>query len=181
VVEVINNLNHSRSESDKASPLCFFSYGWFESLFHFEPSLVLDYLPPFVKKFWSPPLVAWKYVKTYGQEFFNYGALGRFVRASQVTKIIHSGCACSRNSSFSFALYWCDARKVCGPSNANIKFYVCYCVVHGNGSFTMYVEGCCESSFCKAVSDVGSTCSGDRTAKIICCRIGLCLKVMREH
>jgi len=45
----------------------------------------------------------------------------------------------------------------------------------------MYVKGCCESSFCKAVSDVGSTCSGDRTAKIICCRIGLCLKVMREH
>ncbi len=38
VVEVINNLNRSRSESDKTSPLCFFSYGWFESFFHFEPS-----------------------------------------------------------------------------------------------------------------------------------------------
>jgi len=76
---------------------------------------VLDCLPPFVRKFWSPLLVAWKYVKTYGQELFNYGALGRFVRASQVTKIIHFGCACSRNSSFSFALYCCDAQEVCGP------------------------------------------------------------------
>ncbi len=47
---------------------------------------VLDCLPPFVRKFWSPPLVAWKYVKTSGQEFFNYGALGRSVRASQVNK-----------------------------------------------------------------------------------------------
>jgi hypothetical protein len=36
---------------------------------------VLDCLPPFVRKFWSPPLVAWKYVKTFGQEFFSYGAL----------------------------------------------------------------------------------------------------------
>ncbi len=36
---------------------------------------MLDCLPPFVRKFWSPPLVAWKYVKTYGQEFFSYGAL----------------------------------------------------------------------------------------------------------
>jgi hypothetical protein len=36
---------------------------------------VLDYLPPFVRKFWSPPLVAWKYVKTFCQEFFSYGAL----------------------------------------------------------------------------------------------------------
>jgi hypothetical protein len=25
---------------------------------------VLDCLPPIVRKFWSPPLVAWKYVKT---------------------------------------------------------------------------------------------------------------------
>jgi hypothetical protein len=61
---------------------------------------VLDCLPPSVKKFWSPPLVAWKYVKTYGQEFFSYGALGRSVRASQVNKIIHSGCTCSRFPSF---------------------------------------------------------------------------------
>jgi hypothetical protein len=38
------------------------------------PSM-LDCLPPFVRKFWSPPLVAWKYVKTSGQEFFSYGAL----------------------------------------------------------------------------------------------------------
>ncbi len=38
-------------------------------------SSVLDCLPPFVQKFWSPPLVAWKYVKTFGQEFFSYGAL----------------------------------------------------------------------------------------------------------
>jgi hypothetical protein len=36
---------------------------------------VLDCLPPFVRKFWSPPLVAWKYVKTSGQKFFSYGAL----------------------------------------------------------------------------------------------------------
>jgi hypothetical protein len=33
---------------------------------------VLDCLPPFVRKFWSLPLVAWKYVKTSGQEFFSY-------------------------------------------------------------------------------------------------------------
>jgi hypothetical protein len=32
---------------------------------------VLDCLPPLVRKFWSPPLVAWKYVKTSGQEFFS--------------------------------------------------------------------------------------------------------------
>jgi hypothetical protein len=61
---------------------------------------VLDCLPPYVRKFWSPPLVAWKYVKTSGQEFFSYGVLGRSVRASQVNKIIHSGCACSRFPSF---------------------------------------------------------------------------------
>jgi hypothetical protein len=42
---------------------------------------VLDCLPPFVIKFWSPPLVAWKYVKTSNQEFFSNGALGIFVRA----------------------------------------------------------------------------------------------------
>jgi len=57
------------------------------------PSM-LDCLPHFVRKFWSPPLVAWKYVTTSGQKFFSYGALGRSVRASQVNKIIHSGCAC---------------------------------------------------------------------------------------
>jgi hypothetical protein len=28
---------------------------------------VLDCLPPFVRNFWSPPLIAWKYVKTSGQ------------------------------------------------------------------------------------------------------------------
>jgi hypothetical protein len=37
---------------------------------------VLDCLPPFVKKFWSLPVVGWKYVKKFGQEFFSYGALG---------------------------------------------------------------------------------------------------------
>jgi hypothetical protein len=61
---------------------------------------VLDCLPPFVRKFWSPPLVAWKYVKTSGQEFSSYEALGRSVRASQVNKIIHSGCACFHFRSF---------------------------------------------------------------------------------
>ncbi len=61
---------------------------------------VLDSLPPFVRKSWFPPLVAWKYVKTSGQEFFNYGVLGRSVCASQVNKIIHSGCACFRFPSF---------------------------------------------------------------------------------
>jgi hypothetical protein len=25
--------------------------------------------------------------------------------------------------------------------------FMCYCGVHGNGSFIMYQEGCCESSF----------------------------------
>jgi hypothetical protein len=61
---------------------------------------VLDCLPPFVRKFWSAPLVAWKYVKTSGQEFFSHGALGRSVRASQVNNIIHSGCACFHFPSF---------------------------------------------------------------------------------
>jgi hypothetical protein len=34
---------------------------------------VLDCLPPFVRKFWSPPLVASKYVKTSGQSFSTMG------------------------------------------------------------------------------------------------------------
>ncbi len=63
------------------------------------PSM-LGCLPLSIRKFWSPPLVAWKYVKTSGQEFFSYGALGKSVRASQVNKIIHYGCACSRFPSF---------------------------------------------------------------------------------
>jgi hypothetical protein len=61
---------------------------------------VLDCILPYVRKFWSLPLVAWKYVKTSGHEFFSYGALGRSVRASQVNKIIHSSCVCSRFPSF---------------------------------------------------------------------------------
>jgi hypothetical protein len=61
---------------------------------------VLDCLPPFVRKFWSPPLVAWKYVKTSGQEFFSYEAMGRSVRASQVNEIIHFGSACFHFPSF---------------------------------------------------------------------------------
>jgi hypothetical protein len=61
---------------------------------------MLDCLPPFVRKFWSPPLVAWKYVKTSGQEFFSYGALGRFIRAFQVNKIIHFGCAYFHSPNF---------------------------------------------------------------------------------
>jgi hypothetical protein len=59
-----------------------------------NPPSVLDCLPPFVRKFSSPPLVAQKYVKTSGQEFFSDGVLGRSVRVSQLNKIIHSGCAC---------------------------------------------------------------------------------------
>jgi hypothetical protein len=38
---------------------------------------VLDCLPPYVRKYWSPPLVVWKYVKTSGQEFYSYRELGR--------------------------------------------------------------------------------------------------------
>jgi hypothetical protein len=38
---------------------------------------VLDCLPPIVRKFWSLPLVAWKYVKTSGQEIYSYRELGR--------------------------------------------------------------------------------------------------------
>jgi hypothetical protein len=53
-----------------------------------------------VRKCWSPPLIAWKYVKTSGQQFFSYRTLGRSVCASQVNKIIHSGCACFRFPSF---------------------------------------------------------------------------------
>ncbi len=55
---------------------------------------VLDCLPPIVRKFWSPPLVAWKYVKTSGQEFFSYRELGRSVCVSKFNKTIHSGCDC---------------------------------------------------------------------------------------
>ncbi len=47
---------------------------------------VLDCLPPFVRKLWPPPLVAWNYVKTSGQEFFSNRVLGRSVHASQVNK-----------------------------------------------------------------------------------------------
>jgi len=43
----------------------------------------------------------------------------------------------------------------------------------------MYVEGYRESSFCYAAPDVGSTCTGDRAAKIICCRTRFCSKVLR--
>jgi hypothetical protein len=35
---------------------------------------VLDCLPPIVRKFWSPPLVAWKYVKTSAQDFSAIGS-----------------------------------------------------------------------------------------------------------
>ncbi len=48
---------------------------------------MLDCLLLFVRKFWSPPLVAWKYVKSFGQEFFSYGVLGRSICASQVNKL----------------------------------------------------------------------------------------------
>jgi hypothetical protein len=43
-----------------------------------------------------PWLLAWKYVKTSGQDFFSYRELGRSIRASKVNKIIHSGCDCNR-------------------------------------------------------------------------------------
>jgi hypothetical protein len=54
----------------------------------------LDCLPPFVRKIWSRPLVAWKHVKTSGREFFSCGALGRSIHASQVDEIVRSPCAC---------------------------------------------------------------------------------------
>jgi hypothetical protein len=57
---------------------------------------VLDCLPPIVRKFWSPPLVAWKYVKTSGQDFFSYRELVGSVCASKVNKIIRSRCDCNR-------------------------------------------------------------------------------------
>jgi hypothetical protein len=46
----------------------------------------LDCFPSIVRKFWSPPLVAWKYVKTSGQEFFSYREMGRSVHADKVPK-----------------------------------------------------------------------------------------------
>jgi hypothetical protein len=46
----------------------------------------LDCFPSIVRKFWSPPLVAWKYVKTSGQEFFSYREMGRSVHADKVQK-----------------------------------------------------------------------------------------------
>ncbi len=57
---------------------------------------MLDCLPPIVRKFWSLPLVAWKYVKTSVQKFFSYRELGRSVFVSKVNKTIHSGCDCYR-------------------------------------------------------------------------------------
>jgi hypothetical protein len=44
---------------------------------------VLDCLPPYVRKFWSPPLVAWKYVKTSG-----FSAMGRWVDLFVLLKLI---------------------------------------------------------------------------------------------
>jgi hypothetical protein len=56
---------------------------------------VLDCLPSIVRKFWSSPLVAWKYVKTSGQEFFSYREMGRSVHADKVQKNMLSGCNCN--------------------------------------------------------------------------------------
>ncbi len=40
-------------------------------------------------------MVAWKYVKTSGQEFFSYRELGRSVHAPNINRIVHSGCDCN--------------------------------------------------------------------------------------
>jgi hypothetical protein len=110
---------------------------------------VLDCLPPFVRKFWSPPLVAWKYVKTSGQEFFSYGVLGRSVCASQVNKIIHSGCACFCFPSFVDSHHGhgisANLNNICSrPSLIEIfsigtKSFVCteedLCFLHGSNLF----------------------------------------------
>jgi hypothetical protein len=70
---------------------------------------VSDCFPPLVRGFWSPPLVARKYVKTSGPEFFGRGALGRTVHAPQGNKIIPSGCACFRFPSFVDSRPWASA------------------------------------------------------------------------
>ncbi len=55
---------------------------------------VLDCLPSIVRKFWCPPLIAWKYFKTSGQEFFSHREMGRSVSSSNVPKILQGGCDC---------------------------------------------------------------------------------------
>jgi hypothetical protein len=60
-----------------------------------NPPPLLDCLPSIVRKFSSPLLVAWKYVKTSGQESFSYREMGSSVHATKVQKIMHSGCDCN--------------------------------------------------------------------------------------
>jgi hypothetical protein len=39
-------------------------------------------------------LIAWKYFKTSGQEFFSHREMGRSVSSSKVQKILQGGCDC---------------------------------------------------------------------------------------
>ncbi len=55
---------------------------------------VLYCLPSIVRKYWCPPLIAWKYFKTSGQEFFSHREMGRSVSSSKVQKILQGGCDC---------------------------------------------------------------------------------------
>jgi hypothetical protein len=48
------------------------------------PALV-DCLPPFVRNFFSPPLITWKYVKTLGKSF---SAMGRWQDLFVLLKLI---------------------------------------------------------------------------------------------
>ncbi len=101
----------------------------------------------------------------------------------------HCFCYIDQNAPQEFVVFLLgsvgDAGAVCGPFivNVNVKDYVfgCSCVVQGYGRFPMYVKGYCEFSFCYSAPDVGSTCSGDRMAKIICYRMGFCSKLLRGH
>jgi hypothetical protein len=41
-------------------------------------------------------LIAWKYFKTSGQEFFGHREMGRSVSSSKLQKILQGGCDCHR-------------------------------------------------------------------------------------
>jgi hypothetical protein len=56
---------------------------------------VLDCLPSIVGKFCSPPLVAWKYVKTSGKSFSAIGSWEGLFMLLKFKKIMLSGCDCN--------------------------------------------------------------------------------------
>eukprot|EP00250_Pteridium_aquilinum_P015210 c22449_g1_i1 orf=194-904(+) len=57
---------------------------------------VMEALPPCVRKVWSHPLVAFKYVKTLGQKAFNYSDIGRNLKEHNKTAILRTECPCRK-------------------------------------------------------------------------------------